>query len=530
MAIKPITIYTPPDAVPHIYAEDDAQLHRAMVGVSGITLADQELALTIVNANTVRMAPGMYCMQGYMLSVQGGTSADLPVESGAAGAYRHDLVIAEFIRGGGATADTYTFRVLRGADAASAGAAQDPALTQDDLAAGGSTRQEAVYRLHVSPTGITSFDRLAEYIGNYGTHLDDAPTIGSQAPVSSGGTAQALLDNMPRVFAVTIPLASWEGSAAPYTFYYSVPGLVTQTQSTCVSAFFTDADSAVRPRAPIRVAALNGRLQFRTAMLPRGELAITVTVQKSNGPGNYVCIASGAGGGNVEFTTMTMASGLTGVTEITNSVFKETLDTTILALDITFNRAEVTQLAFIPEGFRPFFPETCFARIWDGTTETSPVTATILENGLISIPAATCTHVQLTAIFVSQARGTTTMTMLTTDGWSGEITEITNELTRDLTLGTTVGHYACRFSTSIRWQSWQINIPAGWGTTDQRSSIPLTATYSTDGVNYTTGTVYYYPNTSTLAGRIQGAGTASTRIVDLSVDFDLPVNSAQPPQ
>ena len=38
MGQKAITIYTPDSATPHIYAEDDAQIHRALIGSSGITL------------------------------------------------------------------------------------------------------------------------------------------------------------------------------------------------------------------------------------------------------------------------------------------------------------------------------------------------------------------------------------------------------------------------------------------------------------------------------------------------------------
>ena len=56
MAQKAITIYTPPDAAPHIYAEDDAQLYRAIFGRSGITEGDEMLACSLVDNNTVRLA------------------------------------------------------------------------------------------------------------------------------------------------------------------------------------------------------------------------------------------------------------------------------------------------------------------------------------------------------------------------------------------------------------------------------------------------------------------------------------------
>lgn len=166
MAQKAITIYTPADAAAHIYAEDDAQVHRALLGGSGITLADDQLACTVVNANQVTLGSGVYSNQGYLLCVQGGTVAALSVASGTPGAYRHDLIVADFTRGGGTVADSHVFAVVQGTDAASESAAEDPALTQDDLTQGGSRRQEAVWRLLISGSGITAVERVAPYIGS----------------------------------------------------------------------------------------------------------------------------------------------------------------------------------------------------------------------------------------------------------------------------------------------------------------------------------------------------------------------------
>ena len=166
MGQKAITIYTPPASDAHIYAEDEAQLNRARFGGSGITQADNMLACTIINDNTVRLASGQYSMQGYMIAVTGGTTADLTVESGVAGAYRKDLVIAEFVRGGGDVADQFVFKVLKGTEAATESGAEDPQLTQQDLITGGGTRQEALYRLSINGTSLASVTRVANYIGN----------------------------------------------------------------------------------------------------------------------------------------------------------------------------------------------------------------------------------------------------------------------------------------------------------------------------------------------------------------------------
>lgn len=166
MGQKALTIYTPASSDAHIYAEDEAQLNRARFGGSGITQADNMLSCTIVNSNTVRLASGQYSMQGYMIAVTGGTTEDLTVDSGVAGAYRHDLVVAEFVRGGGDVADLFTFKVIKGTEYATQSEAADPTLTQDDLTTGGNTRQEALFRLIINGETLASVERVANYVGN----------------------------------------------------------------------------------------------------------------------------------------------------------------------------------------------------------------------------------------------------------------------------------------------------------------------------------------------------------------------------
>lgn len=166
MGQKAITIYTPTTQSAHIFAEDDAQLNRARFGGSGITLADNLLACTIINDNTVRLASGQYSNQGYMIAVTGGSTEDLTVESGTAGAYRKDLLVAEFIRGGGDVADQHVFKVIKGTDSSTETGAIPPDLIQDDLSQGGSERQEALYQISLSGTSIVSVTRVAPYVGN----------------------------------------------------------------------------------------------------------------------------------------------------------------------------------------------------------------------------------------------------------------------------------------------------------------------------------------------------------------------------
>lgn len=167
MAQKAITIYTPSTESPHIYAEDDAQIYRGIFGGSGITDADSKLAATIVDNNTVSLAAGVYSNQGYLLCIPNGDTISLTIGSGTAGVYRRDLIVAEFVRGGGTTADAHVFKVIAGADASSEAAAQRPTLTQENIAGNGSTRQEALYEVLISGTSITSVTRIANYVGSF---------------------------------------------------------------------------------------------------------------------------------------------------------------------------------------------------------------------------------------------------------------------------------------------------------------------------------------------------------------------------
>jgi hypothetical protein len=169
MAQKAIEIYTPAATAAHINAEDDAQLNRALVGdTSCIGNIDGKLACTKVDNNTVRLSSGVFFNQGYRVVVPGGQTADLTVTSGTSGQYRRDYVVAEFVRGGGAVADAHVFKVIAGTPAASAAAAAYPTLTQNNLAAGGTTRQEALYGLLIEGTTLNAtITRIAPLSGTY---------------------------------------------------------------------------------------------------------------------------------------------------------------------------------------------------------------------------------------------------------------------------------------------------------------------------------------------------------------------------
>lgn len=163
MAQKAITIYTPTTESAHIYAEDDALIHRAVFGGSGITEADEKLAYEVIDNNTVRVYSGCYCNSGFLHIIPHGSYIDLTIVSGTEGLYRRDLIVSDFTRGGGDVSDTLVFSVLTGTESSTESGAAAPALIQNDIAGNGARRQEAIYQILLNGASIQSVTRIAPY-------------------------------------------------------------------------------------------------------------------------------------------------------------------------------------------------------------------------------------------------------------------------------------------------------------------------------------------------------------------------------
>lgn len=157
MGQKAITIYTPSGTAAHISAEDDAFIHRCMLGAeSGIIGA---LSCVKADDNTLRLSGGGVSNRGYILWIPDGETLELTVDSGTAGYNRIDTVAAAFTKGGGDVADTHTFAVIKGTPAA--GTPSAPALTTSKLLSTGNVNQAAVFNIHITGSEITSVSRAA---------------------------------------------------------------------------------------------------------------------------------------------------------------------------------------------------------------------------------------------------------------------------------------------------------------------------------------------------------------------------------
>lgn len=167
-----------------ISAENLAAIFHAIVGKSGIVKGFNDLACTKISDNSVQLASGVYALKGFMLHVEAGTAITLAVDSGTAGQNRNDLLVAELVKNGGGTGiDTLQFKIVKGTS--TSGTAVDPTLTQQDVNATGTTRQEALYRIKLAGVTLGPIEQVAEIIEGadaLATALDD------RAIVASGGT------------------------------------------------------------------------------------------------------------------------------------------------------------------------------------------------------------------------------------------------------------------------------------------------------------------------------------------------------
>lgn len=168
-----------------ISAENLAAVFHAIVGKSGIVKGFNDLACTKISDNSVQLASGVYSLKGFMLHVEAGTAITLTVDSGTAGQNRNDLLVAELVKNGGGTGiDTLQFKIVKGTS--TSGTAVDPTLTQQDVNATGTTRQEALYRIKLSGVTLGPIERVAEIIEGADALAGE---LDARAIVGSGGNA-----------------------------------------------------------------------------------------------------------------------------------------------------------------------------------------------------------------------------------------------------------------------------------------------------------------------------------------------------
>lgn len=161
MGFKAITKNTPAEEPPHILSEDDAAIYRGILGQDGVLNIGSKLKSTVISNNKVRVGDGVINVDGHIGRNAYADYEDLTIENGSAGKKRHDLIVASFSTTGSGGLDTYILKVIKGV-AGDTGA--DPAVTKQDIYAGGKLREYPLYRVKLDGLSIVAVDQMFKVI------------------------------------------------------------------------------------------------------------------------------------------------------------------------------------------------------------------------------------------------------------------------------------------------------------------------------------------------------------------------------
>ncbi len=161
MGFKPITRNMPVEEPPNILSEDDAAIYRGILGQDGVLNIGSKLKSTVLSNNKVRVGDGVINVDGHIGRNSYADYEDLTIENGTAGQKRNDLIIASFSTTGSGGLDTYVLKVKKGV-AGSTGT--DPAVTKQDIYAGGKLREYPLYRVKLDGLSIVGVEQLFKVI------------------------------------------------------------------------------------------------------------------------------------------------------------------------------------------------------------------------------------------------------------------------------------------------------------------------------------------------------------------------------
>ena len=161
MGFKAITKNTPAEEPPHILSEDDAAIYRGILGQDGVLNIGSKLKPTVISNNKVRVGDGVINVDGHIGRNAYADYEDLTIENGSAGKKRHDLIVASFSTTGSGGLDTYILKVIKGV---TGDTGADPAVTKQDIYAGGKLREYPLYRVKLDGLSIVAVEQMFKVI------------------------------------------------------------------------------------------------------------------------------------------------------------------------------------------------------------------------------------------------------------------------------------------------------------------------------------------------------------------------------
>lgn len=164
--------------VAHITADQIRDHNIAMYGNGDWVLpVGNKLAYEIVNNNTINLSDGMIMMNGARAVIGYGQTETLTIENGTSGYKRADIIVAEYNKDNETLVESVTVKVVKGTLGS---AYSDPALVRNDIRAGATKRQMALYRVKVNGLSIEAVEKMwTAAVATLGANI---------VPISKGGT------------------------------------------------------------------------------------------------------------------------------------------------------------------------------------------------------------------------------------------------------------------------------------------------------------------------------------------------------
>lgn len=145
-----------------VTASLDAHMHAAMVGAgSYVTALGSQLAASIVDANTIRLADGALFFQGLFACIPTGQTADVALESGSQGQNRLDLIGFQYTKDVTTGQEQGTFVALKGTPVA--GTPEAPAYTAGDCLGGAVSAFLPLYLVRLTGIAVESVTRHGQW-------------------------------------------------------------------------------------------------------------------------------------------------------------------------------------------------------------------------------------------------------------------------------------------------------------------------------------------------------------------------------
>lgn len=183
----------------HVTSADHGSFNIAFVGAGEYVFnRSDNFEATIIDNETVRIGSGDLLMQGRHIRQMENTQTTLTFESGVAGLYRKDMIVAEYRKDAATMIESALFNVIKGVPALTEEAAVLPAYTHGDITEESSDRlnQMPLYEVDFEEDVITAVIPLFRMTKDYAGALDEMmATIETQMQAEFENANTEFLEN-----------------------------------------------------------------------------------------------------------------------------------------------------------------------------------------------------------------------------------------------------------------------------------------------------------------------------------------------